>query len=105
LDSIGIAGFSHDFQYLDGKQSPVTAAFEALGVDDMDLLTKLVFVLSFTFPFLLSVPTQRMRLFWKLCQSLNVIAERLLANTRREKEGGVAEELTDKSVIGLLRMW
>ncbi|KAJ7886186.1 cytochrome P450 [Mycena olivaceomarginata] len=102
LDSIGIAGFSHDFQYLDGKQSPVTAAFEALGVDDMDLLTKLVFVLSFTFPFLLSVPTQRMRLFWKLCQSLNVIAERLLANTRREKEGGVAEELTDKSVIGLL---
>ncbi|KAF8173836.1 hypothetical protein K438DRAFT_131117 [Mycena galopus ATCC 62051] len=30
LDSIGIAGFSHDFRYLDGQQSPVTAAFEAM---------------------------------------------------------------------------
>jgi len=102
LDSIGIAGFSHDFRYLDGHQSPVTAAFESLGLSDMGLFTKLVFGLSFTFPFLLSVPTQRMRLFWELRRSLNVIAERLLANTRREKEGGVAEELTDRSVIGLL---
>ncbi|KAJ6544252.1 cytochrome P450 [Mycena capillaripes] len=102
LDSVGIAGFSHDFRYLDGQKSSVTAAFEALQVTDMSWQTKLVFVLSFTFPILLSVPTQRMRLFWELRRSLNVIAERLLENTRREKEGGVAEEFTDKSVIGLL---
>ncbi|KAJ7983088.1 cytochrome P450 [Mycena polygramma] len=102
LDSVGIAGFSHDFRYLEGQQSPVTTAFEALQLTDMSLLTKLAIVLSFTFPILLSLPTQRMRHFWELRRSLNVIAERMLANTRREKEGGVAEELTDKSVIGLL---
>ncbi|KAK7053769.1 cytochrome P450 [Favolaschia claudopus] len=102
LDSIGIAGFSHDFRYLEGQESPVTAAFEAMSVLPTGLSTKVVFALSFYFPFLLSVPTPRMRLFWELRRSLNVIAERLLANTRREKEGGVAEEFTDKSVIGLL---
>ncbi|KAF7331039.1 Cytochrome P450 [Mycena venus] len=102
LDSIGIAGFSHDFRYLEGQTSPVTAAFESLGVSEMGLFTKLIFMLSFAFPFMLSVPTPRMRLFWELRRSLNVIAERLLANTRREKEDGVTEEFTDKSVIGLL---
>ncbi|KAJ6454287.1 cytochrome P450 [Mycena vitilis] len=102
LDSVGIAGFSHDFRYLEGQQSPVTAAFEALQINDEELTAKIVFLLSFTFPFLLNLPTKRMRLFWELRQGLNVIAERMLANTRREKEGGVAEELSDKSVIGLL---
>ncbi|KAF7331057.1 Cytochrome P450 [Mycena venus] len=102
LDSVGIAGFSHDFRYLEGQQSPVTTAFEAMGNTKMSLLTRLVFLLSFTFPFVLSVPTERIRLFWELRRSLNVIARRLLANMRREKESGVAEELTDKSVIGLL---
>ncbi|KAJ7034283.1 cytochrome P450 [Mycena alexandri] len=102
LDSIGIAGFSHDFRYVEGQKSAVTAAFEALQVIETSIFSTLVFILSFNFPILLSVPTERMRLFWDLRASLNVIAQRLLANTRREKESGVAEELTDKSVIGLL---
>jgi hypothetical protein len=63
-----------------------------------------VFMFAGKFPFLLGVPTERMRLFWELNRSLNVIAGQLLENTRREKQGNVAEELTDKSVIGLLRM-
>ncbi|KAJ7476918.1 cytochrome P450 [Mycena galericulata] len=102
LDSIGIAGFSHDFRYIEGHESSVTAAFEALQVSEMTFFAELLFSLAFTFPWLLNVPTQRMRLFWELRRSLNVIADRLLTNTRREKEGNVAEELTDKSVIGLL---
>ncbi|KAJ7167917.1 cytochrome P450 [Mycena filopes] len=102
LDSVGLAGFSHDFRYIDGQKSAVTAAFEALQVMPTSIVSTLIFILSFHFPILLSVPTQRMRLFWDLRKSLNVIAERLLQNTRREKESGVAEELTDKSVIGLL---
>ncbi|KAJ7772424.1 cytochrome P450 [Mycena metata] len=102
LDSIGIAGFSHDFHYIDGQKSAVTAAFEALQVIETSLFSTIIFILSFTFPILLSVPTERMRLFWALRASLDIIAQRLLANTRREKEAGVAEELTDKSVIGLL---
>jgi hypothetical protein len=103
LDSIGIAGFSYDFRYLDGQKSPVTAAFEELQITEMSLLAQAVSIFSFTFPFLQNVPTHRMRLFRELRRSLNVIAERLLADTRREREGNVAEERTDKSVIGLLR--
>ncbi|KAJ7031179.1 cytochrome P450 [Mycena alexandri] len=86
LDSIGIAGFSHDFRYIEGQQSAVTTAFEAISV----------------FPVLLRLPTQRMRLFWDLRSSLNVIAQRLLVRMRSEKEAGVTEELADKSIIGLL---
>ncbi|KAJ7688249.1 cytochrome P450 [Mycena rosella] len=102
LDSIGIAGFSHDFHYLDGQNSAVTAAFKALQIAETSFLSKLMFILSLTFPFLMNIPTPRMRLFWELRRSLNVIAERLYANTRSEKDGDVAEELTDQSVIGLL---
>ncbi|KAJ7165625.1 cytochrome P450 [Mycena crocata] len=102
MDSIGIAGFSHDFKYLDGQTSSVTAAFEALQLDEQAFSQEIVYMLAAKFPFLLSLPTGRMRLFWELRRSLNVIAQRLLLTTRREKEGNVAEELTDKSVIGLL---
>ncbi|KAJ7618492.1 cytochrome P450 [Roridomyces roridus] len=49
-----------------------------------------------------SLPTGRMRVFWELRRSLKDIAERLPENTRKEKDGNVAEELTGKSVIGLL---
>ncbi|KAJ6615483.1 cytochrome P450 [Mycena sp. CBHHK59/15] len=102
MDSIGLGGFSHDFKYLEGQQSPVTKAFEALQFTETGLMSDLVFILSFTFPFLLNLPTGRLRLFRELRRSMNVIAERLLENTRREKDNNVAEELTDKSVIGLL---
>ncbi|KAF7331038.1 Cytochrome P450 [Mycena venus] len=95
-------GFLTISGYLEGQTSPVTAAFESLGAFEQGLFQQIIFVLSFAFPFLLSLPTPRMRLFWELRRSLNVIAERLLANTRREKEDGVTEEFTDKSVIGLL---
>ncbi|KAJ7165920.1 cytochrome P450 [Mycena filopes] len=102
LDSIGIAGFSHDFKYIDGQESAVTTAFEAMQLSEASILTKLIFMLSFVFPILLSLPTQRMRLFWDLRSSLNVIAQRLLARMRSEKDAGVSEELGDKSIIGLL---
>ncbi|KAJ6579602.1 cytochrome P450 [Mycena vulgaris] len=102
LDSVGLAGFSHDFQYLEGKKSPVTEVFEALQVAETTFATNLVFLLAFKFPFVLNIPTRRMRIFGELRRSLSVIAQRLLENTRREKEDNVAEELTDKSVIGLL---
>ncbi|KAK6996796.1 cytochrome P450 [Favolaschia claudopus] len=102
LDSIGIAGFSHDFRYLEGQQSAVTAAFEAMSMSDQGMVTAAIFALSIYFPFLFNIPTQRLRTFGELRRSLYVIAEKLLSNTRREKEGGMGEEFTDKSVIGLL---
>ncbi|KAJ7919446.1 cytochrome P450 [Mycena leptocephala] len=102
LDSIGIAGFSHDFRYLDGQRSPATAAFEELLIMEMSFLAQAVSIFSFTFPFIQNVPTHRMRLFRELRQSLSVITERLLADTCGAREGNVADEQTDKSVIGLL---
>jgi hypothetical protein len=103
LDSIGIAGFSHDFRYLDGQRSPATAAFEELLITEMSFLAQAVSIFSFTFPFIQNVPTHRMRLFQELRRSLSVITERLLADTCGAREGSVADEQTDKSVIGLLR--
>ncbi|KAJ7243084.1 cytochrome P450 [Mycena rebaudengoi] len=105
LDSIGLGGFSHDFRSLDGEKSSVTAAFDALQATKasvMSSVTSVVFTLAFTFPFLLNIPTERIKLFWRLRDSLNVIAERLLDNSRREKAGEISQELADKSVIGLL---
>ncbi|KAJ7729671.1 cytochrome P450 [Mycena maculata] len=96
LDSIGIAGFSHDFRYLEGHQSPVTVAFESLQATEKSFLSEMVFMLAFIFPFLLGIPTARMRIFWELRRSMNVIAEGLLTKTRIEKENNVTEEL-DKS--------
>jgi len=69
---------------------------------ESSLFTKIIFFMSVFFPLLRKIPTQRIRLMRELRRSLNVIAERLLANTRAEKENDVAEEQTDKSVIGLL---
>ncbi|KAF7291836.1 Cytochrome P450 [Mycena chlorophos] len=102
LDSMGIAGFSYDFGYLDGKSSPVTRAFEAMQTIPASFAAGVVMLLSQTFPILTSIPTKRTRLFMDLRDSMNVIANRLLETTRREKETGVTEEFSEKSIIGLL---
>jgi hypothetical protein len=83
----------------------VTAAFDALQATEASVMSNMVFILAFTFPFLLSIPTQRIKLFWTLRESLNVIAERLLDNSRREKAGEITQVAADKSVIGLLRAY
>ncbi|KAJ7250417.1 cytochrome P450 [Mycena rebaudengoi] len=102
LDSIGLAGFSHDFRYLDGHKSPVAMAFDALQEQGTNILFNLIFIMSRSFPFVLNLPTKQLLLFRNLNHSLSNIAQRLLENARREKQGAVAEEFTDKSVIGLL---
>ncbi|KAJ6553276.1 cytochrome P450 [Mycena capillaripes] len=102
LDSIGIAGFSHDFRSLAGEESPVTRAFAALQRIERTFLSELMFGLSFVFPIFLRVPTQLMRLFWDMRHSLDGIAENLLENTRREREGMLLEGPAEKSLMGVL---
>ncbi|KAJ7886211.1 cytochrome P450 [Mycena olivaceomarginata] len=102
LDSIGIAGFSHDFKYLEGKESDVTAAFHALEINETSVFQNVLFLLAVLFPPVQMLPTKRLRLLRQLRKSLEDIADRLLANTRREKEDDVAEDHADKSIIGLL---
>ncbi|EEB93191.1 hypothetical protein MPER_08190 [Moniliophthora perniciosa FA553] len=95
IDSIGIAGFSHDFGSLDGKSSAVVTAFESLGSSKQSAIGAIKFLLSSVFPILNYIPTERSRMFRELRRSLVEIADVLIKRTR---QAGV----DDKSIIGLL---
>uniref|UniRef100_P9WEJ0 Cytochrome P450 monooxygenase claO n=1 Tax=Ampulloclitocybe clavipes TaxID=56467 RepID=CLAO_AMPCV len=101
LDSIGIAGFSHDFGSLDGKHSDVAAVFDSFGSINPSYFSMVIFLLALVFPILLKLPTNRNLLVLKLRERTSEIADVLLERTRKEKEGrtGTVEE---KSIIGLL---
>ena len=98
LDSIGIAGFSHDFGALDGKVSPVVTAFESLGSARPSTVAKIKFLLSSVIPVLSYIPTERSRMFEELQRSMREIADVLLERSRK----AVSDE---KSIIGLLSMF
>ncbi|KAJ6562221.1 cytochrome P450 [Mycena capillaripes] len=102
LDSIGIAGFSHDFRTLDGEYSQVAAAFESLSFEGQSLLSILLFILGTQLPFLVHLPVKRNRIISRLRREMAVIARDLLEKTRREKKNNISDEATDKSIIGLL---
>ncbi|KAJ7499846.1 cytochrome P450 [Mycena latifolia] len=102
LDSIGIAGFSHDFRSLDGEYSAVAEAFDSLSFEGTGVLSNLVFILGVQFPFLANLPTARNRIMKNLGRTMSDIADDLLEKTRREKRSHVTDETADRSVIGLL---
>ncbi|KAJ7165645.1 cytochrome P450 [Mycena crocata] len=102
LDSIGIAGFSHDFRSLDGEHSAVAEAFDSLSFEGTGFFSNLVFVLGTQFPFLAHLPTARNRIIANLRQRMSVIADDLLEKMRSEKKTHVTDETADRSVIGLL---
>ncbi|KAJ6579630.1 cytochrome P450 [Mycena vulgaris] len=102
LDSIGIAGFSHDFRSLDGEYSAVAAAFDSLSFEGTGVLSNLVFILGTQLPFLAHLPTARNRIMKGLRRTMSGIADELLEKTRREKKSHITDETADRSVIGLL---
>ncbi|KAJ6473158.1 cytochrome P450 [Mycena sanguinolenta] len=102
LDSIGIAGFSHDFRTLDGEYSAVAAAFDSFNFEEQSIISSLVFLLGTQFPFLAHLPTERNRIMGNLRRIMSGIADGLLEKTRREKKTHVTDETADRSVIGLL---
>ncbi|KAH7907168.1 cytochrome P450 [Hygrophoropsis aurantiaca] len=102
LDTIGISGFSHDFGALDGKRSTVADVFASFGNAKPSPLAIAFFLLAPIFPWLVKLPTARIRLARKLCESMGQISEVLLARTRQEKESNLDGGQEDKSIIGLL---
>ncbi|KAK2465829.1 hypothetical protein APHAL10511_001470 [Amanita phalloides] len=100
LDSIGIAGFGHDFGSIDGQMSPVIEAFNAFGEADQGFAPHLMFILGAIFPQVLNIPIQRIRLFKKWNEVTSKIGEELFINSRREKQG--SSNMKDRSIIGLL---
>ncbi|KAI0759738.1 cytochrome P450 [Trametes elegans] len=102
LDSVGIAGFSHDFGSLEGKHSAVADVFDRMGHIKPSPITAAAIFFGNTFPFLLRIPTPMRRLQDKLNQSMEEIATVLLENTRREMRGAGEKGYEEKSIIGLL---
>ncbi|TFK35103.1 cytochrome P450 [Crucibulum laeve] len=100
LDSVGIAGFGHDFGSLDGHRSSVAEVFDMFGSADSSLISDIIFFLGPVLPVLQKLPTKRNKIFKQLRTNMGEIAEELLERTRREKEGIPMSE--EKSIIGLL---
>lgn len=101
LDSIGIAGFGHDFGSLDGKHPAVVEVFESMK-PGTSALSHFVFLLGPVIPFLLRLPIGDNRIWAKLHATMGEIADELLERTRKEKQGLLGEKAEEKSVIGLL---
>ncbi|KAJ6506379.1 cytochrome P450 [Mycena vitilis] len=62
LDSLGVAGFGHDFESLNGDYCIVTAAFYALGAPDTNSPADIIFRFASIYPLLQGIPTARNRI-------------------------------------------
>ncbi|KAJ6487823.1 cytochrome P450 [Mycena sanguinolenta] len=93
LDTIGLAGFSHDFGTLSGKTSNIATAFDSLGSHASHFDTA-IFLLSFIIPAIRSIPTARHVMLNELGDSMRSLGETFLA--------AADDTVADKSVIGLL---
>jgi cytochrome P450 len=103
LDTIGIAGFSHDFGSLDGKRASVTEVFDTFGNNQQaSAVNRVLFLLASAFPILLKIPTKRRILIKKLRVSMEQISNDLLIRSRREKGVNMSGREEEKSIIGLL---
>jgi len=97
LDSMGIVGFGHDFQALEGKLSPVMDLFDSFAPTGETSPYTLLFFLAFAFPILNNIPNPRNQLADSFGKTFKVIADDLLKKCRsQEAVGG------EKSIIGML---
>ncbi|KAI6100367.1 cytochrome P450 [Pisolithus sp. B1] len=102
LDTIGLAGFSHNFGSLEGKLTSVSTILDTLGsAPNRSVLNASWFAISQVVPALVHLPTRRTVLLREMEQTLSKISKELLERTRKEKEAGIADG-KDKSIIELL---
>ncbi|KAJ7499889.1 cytochrome P450 [Mycena latifolia] len=95
LDSLGVAGFSHDFESLNGDYCIVTAAFYALRAPSTNSISDIIFRLATNWSFLRDIPTAKNRIIkdFQTCM-------RRIASDVHEKNTG--KDVADKSVLALL---
>ncbi|RDB20227.1 hypothetical protein Hypma_012646 [Hypsizygus marmoreus] len=98
LDSIGIAGFSHDFESLSGKSSPIVAAFESLGSAPSGSFMKVAATLAPLFPWIYQIPSGRKRELDNLAAVMTDIANDLMARAKVDR----ADKALERSIIGAL---
>lgn len=104
---MGIAGFYHDFETLQGKSSVVIDAFEAVGKNPPAKLYSMIYLLLFPMmPILLKIPNKRKAVLDRYRKTMGSIGEALLSRVRSDKEeaGGVKHPAST-SIIGTLRMF
>ncbi|KAI6030990.1 cytochrome P450 [Pisolithus marmoratus] len=99
LDTIGLAGFSHDFGSLDGKPTRVVKIFDTFAMSAPNLF---LFLLSQVFPLLLYVPTARGDLFSDMNETLADVSRKFLDRSKEERDAGIIDGKDDKSIIGVL---
>ncbi|KAK0191730.1 cytochrome P450 [Armillaria mellea] len=92
MDSIGIAGFSHDFGAIDGKPQ----IFDSVNLSKGGASFTLTVIVGNVFPAVLRLPSERKRRLAAMNRVFTGIADQLL---EKAKEHGDKE---DKSVLGLL---
>ncbi|KAG1882732.1 cytochrome P450 [Suillus subluteus] len=103
LDSIGIAGFSHDFGSLDGKRASVTEVFDTFGNNQkVSAVNQVLLLLASAFPIITKIPNKRRNLVKKLGVVMGEISNDLLIRSRREKDVNMSGKDEEKSIIGLL---
>ncbi|KAJ7661427.1 cytochrome P450 [Mycena polygramma] len=97
LDSLGVVGFGHDFESLNGDYCIVTAAFYALGAPDTNYAADIIFRLASTYPLLRSIPTARNRIIREFQSYIRRIAGDMLERKARKECTG-----DDNSILGSL---
>ena len=102
LDTIGLAGFSHDSGAVAGKPGVIEVFDTFVASPRSSALDLSLFLLAQVFPFLVRLPAP----YWKLLQKLNVamedISNELLERTQKELEIGVVGGKEERSIIGSL---
>ncbi|KAK7053721.1 cytochrome P450 [Favolaschia claudopus] len=96
LDSLGVAGFQHNFDSLKGSFCTVTAAFYVLRTEDTKTFPGIISRLASSFPILRHIPTARNRLMQDFQRCIRDVAEEVLRRDASKGNSG------NKSMLGLL---
>lgn len=92
LDSIGLAGFGHDFHALDGTRSEVQKVFDSFAhAPESGRLNAVFALLAAVLPggIFMRMPSERLRLFKSLSARMREVSEELWRKSQAEKEAVV----------------
>ncbi|KZT22679.1 cytochrome P450 [Neolentinus lepideus HHB14362 ss-1] len=98
LDSIGIAGFSHDFGALRGNHLAIAEIIESFSTVRPSIFAMICFLLEPIFPVLRKIPNARSELTRRLNDSVTEISQEMLARTQKANGGDNAKH-QDNSII------
>ncbi|KAI6103762.1 cytochrome P450 [Pisolithus croceorrhizus] len=103
LDTIGMAGFSHEFGSLDGKPATIQKVFSAFDTSAKQSFIDIAVVLfAEVFPVFSYIPVSCVQSLSDMQATLSGVAKKLLDRMEKEKKDGVIDGKEDKSIIGVL---